>query len=442
MSGDRIARDTAAIFAGRIVAQLLLVVATVLLAAHLGLDAFGRYAVIAGVILLANVVTTFGTDMLLIREMASGRRSIQPADVLFVQLVLSVPAIVAIAIAAPLIGGGDPGATAALRIGSWSLLPAAAFSVATAALRGAGRAGRYAVVGILAAVIQLGAILAFAPAGVRIETLGWLLLGGGLASAAVAWLAAATVVPGFTLERRPTLATVGATARASAPIGGLAIAGMAYQRAALLGVALAAGPAAAGWFAAGARILDASKTGHQALYTALYPLHAAGRERSAGPERTAGLVSGAGAIAVARRRSVVVAGAIAVGLLVAGPALVDRLFGSAFAPAATGLAVLAVSLVPSAVASHRTIELLAVGAERPIGVALVASLATLVVLLIALVPRIGWLGGAWAVVAAECVDAWLLVRARPSGLNVTHGVAAADRRWSKEGAGELPEPAR
>ncbi|MBF6606354.1 MAG: oligosaccharide flippase family protein [Chloroflexi bacterium] len=418
----RIGRETAVLLVTRVVAQALLVVATVLLAMRLGPAGFGRYAVIASAVLVANIVTTFGTDMVLIRELAGGRHSIRPIDALAVQLVATVPAIALLAIGAPLLGQGDPDAVAALRIASLSLVPAALFSVASAGLRGARRPGRYAALGIATAALQLAAVATFAGPGVSLVTVAWIVVGVGSATGVLAWGTAAATIGDFRRPGRFSTTAVWSTARASAPVGALALLGVACQRAALFGVALLAGPLAAGWFAAASRIVDTSKTGHVALYTTLYPMLAEANET-----RPSGAAD-VRALQRARDRSIVAAGGISALLIVGGPLIVDRLFGASFAPAAFGLGVLALALVPSAIASHRTIELLAVGAESMVGRALLASLATLIVLLAAFVPIVGWIGAAWAVVGAESVNAGLLVRVRVSPS------ALAERRAGTWGA--------
>lgn len=438
MSGG-IGRETATQLLARVVAQALLLVVAVLLAARLGPADFGRYAVIASVVLVANIVTTFGTDMVLIRELAGLRRSVRPIDALAVQLTLTVPAIVLLVAGAPLLGGGDPDAVAALRIASLSLVPSALFSVASAGLRGARQPGRYAALGIVTAALQLAAVAIFVGPGVGLVAIAWIVVAVGTASGVIAWVAAAAAIDDFRRPGRISASAVRSTVRTSAPVGALAVLGVAYQRAALFGVALLAGPVAAGWFGVASRIVDTSKTGHVALYTALYPMLAEAEE--AGSRAPVD----AGALRRARDRSIVAAVAISGLLIVAGPTIVDRLFGASFAPAAIGLGVLAVALVPSAVASHRTIELLAVGAEAAVGRALLASLAMLVVLLAVLVPVVGWIGAAAAVVGAESVDAGLLLRARDRREPRMAVVQAGGRRPSDlfgEGIDELPEPAR
>ena len=76
-----LARNATWILTGRLAAQGLLVLCTVLLARRLGLTGFGGYAVLVSVVSLANVATTFGTDMVLVREIAGGGRVDRGLDV-------------------------------------------------------------------------------------------------------------------------------------------------------------------------------------------------------------------------------------------------------------------------------------------------------------------------------------------------------------------------
>ena len=67
-------RNTGVLFVGRVAAQGLAVVMTVVLAARLGVTGLGEYALVSAVVFVANVATTFGTDMVLVREIAAGGR--------------------------------------------------------------------------------------------------------------------------------------------------------------------------------------------------------------------------------------------------------------------------------------------------------------------------------------------------------------------------------
>src|SRR5512138_2274939 len=69
--------------------QGLTVLFTLVLARRLGSAAFGAYALIASIIFVGNALTTFGTDMLLIREIAGRDDQSQLLPALVIQLVLS-----------------------------------------------------------------------------------------------------------------------------------------------------------------------------------------------------------------------------------------------------------------------------------------------------------------------------------------------------------------
>ena len=56
-------RNTASLLVARVVAQLLAIALTVVLAARIGLAGFGEYAFVSAIVFIGNVVTTFGTDL-------------------------------------------------------------------------------------------------------------------------------------------------------------------------------------------------------------------------------------------------------------------------------------------------------------------------------------------------------------------------------------------
>jgi len=399
----RVGRNAGRLLAGRIVAQGLLVLSTALLAQRLGLAGFGGYAFVVAAVFLANVVTTFGTDMVLIREIAAGGRIGLWSAALAVQLMLSGGAVIAIWLVAPMIPGQGSEVAWALRVYVLSLVPAAVYSVCSAALRGAGRLGRHASLGVAAAGLQLAAIAVLVPPGSSIVLVSTVLLGVQAAIAALAWAACASWAAAFRQVPGASRSDVVGMVRATGSIGIVGLLGVAYQRAGVLVLAVAVGPAATAWFAGGSRIVEASRTGHLALFGALYPAMA--EAHGSTPEDGAL----AGRLAWAWRLSLLGALAIAATLLVVGPVLVRMLYGEAFAPASAGLAILALALVPSTIAGYLSLELLAAHRERSALWALFASLAVLVALLLALVPAIGWTGAAWAILGADAVQAALLL---------------------------------
>lgn len=396
-------RDTAWLLSGRLLGTALLVVVTVLLAARLGVVGLGQYAFVGAVIALANVVTTFGTDMVLIREIAGGGRVDRWPAALGVQLGLTAGAIALIWIAAPLLPGQDVVVAAALRVLSLSLIPAAVFSVSTAALRGAGRMGWYATGGVVGSAIQLGAVWAFLPADAGVVGAVIVLLAVQSVVAAGTFVLCAATIPGFSHPGRVSPADVLGMARTSAAIGALGLLGVVYQRAGVIALSIFIGPAATGWFAGAARIVEASKSGHVALFASLYPRLARAHVHEALP--------GAGRWSGSWRWSIALAGLITAGLLVVGPAMVGRLYGPAFAPASGALAVLALSIVPSTLSTFQSLVLLASHREAITLRVVASSLVVLAALLALLLPAVGWIGACWAVVGAETVQAALMLGA-------------------------------
>jgi O-antigen/teichoic acid export membrane protein len=57
----------------RLMTQAQLILFTVLVARSLGVVGFGQYALVAALIVLGNIATTFGTDTLVVREVARYR---------------------------------------------------------------------------------------------------------------------------------------------------------------------------------------------------------------------------------------------------------------------------------------------------------------------------------------------------------------------------------
>ena len=140
----------------RLITQAALVMSTVLIARTLGVAVFGQYAFVAALIVLGNVVTTFGTDTLLIREVARDRRDSTSlvGAALWLQLALSASWLIVVVMGAqPLIDqSGD--ALLALKIYSLSLLPLAFFTVYSAVLRAHERMDLYLLLSAVAAVLH------------------------------------------------------------------------------------------------------------------------------------------------------------------------------------------------------------------------------------------------------------------------------------------------
>jgi O-antigen/teichoic acid export membrane protein len=271
----------------RLGAQGLAVVFTVILARQLGSQAFGEYAFIAAAIYLGNALTTFGTDMLIIREIAgSGDLSSLPAALL-IQLVLSALFIGFVILAAPLFPNQTQEAVLGLQVYSLSLIPLAFFSVFTIALRGAQRMSAYMLLNLASALMQVAAAwLATRPGGNVILVVS-LLFGVQLFTAILAGILCTMQIDSFWRSWHFSARKIVPLARACASIALLTVLGLTYQKLPIYMLSSMGSAVLTGWFSAALRTVEASKTVHLAVFTALYPAMAQDLTPMSAPDRKA-----------------------------------------------------------------------------------------------------------------------------------------------------------
>lgn len=408
-----IRRNSAWLFVAGVVGQGLSVVMTVLLASRVGLIVFGEYAFVSAIVFVANVATTFGTDMLLIRDIAGDRRLDRWLAALVIQLGLSGLVVGLMWLAAPFLLGPHDGPFEAARILSLTLLPSALFSVCTAVLRGAAMMRAYAAVGVASAAVPLGAVAAFVAPSASVVRVVTVLLVAQVAIGLTAWAVCAVRIPYLHDSPRLSWSEVGEMTKASASIGFLGLLGVLYRRTGAIALGLFAGPAATGWFAGAFRIVDAAKAGHVALFGAAYPAMAAAyaNQTSPGSEgRDRGW---------SWRISVALGGLVSLALLALGPFAIDRLYGQAFGPAKTDLAILALTVIPSTIATYQSLAFLGARRECDTLRVLVISLGVLLTAMAVLIPTTGGIGACWAVLIADTAQAALMLveRARTKPTN-------------------------
>lgn len=396
--GSYLPRSTSAIAAAQLAGQALAVVTAVLLARRLGVRGFGVYAFVTAVVFVANVATTFGTDMVVIREVAQEHRIDRCADAVGVQLSLSAVAIALVFAVSAAVPSGGSAFVAPVRIFALSLVPAALFSVATALLRGLSMLRAYAVLVVAAAAAPLAAVVMFVHAGDTMTHTMWVLL----AAQAVLGLGAVMCCVKPVRAARPTLLPsrtgIIAMARTSGAIGGLGLIGVLYQRLAMLGVSVLVGPASTGLYSGASRVVEASKTGHTALGSAAFPL-------MAGAARDPGDAARNETLRRSWKACVALAAAATLVLVIAGPLLVDHLYGRAFHASRSAVVILAIGIVPSTLATFTSLAMLAEQREREVVRVVLVALAVLAGGLAVLVPTVGWLGACWAMLAADVAQA-------------------------------------
>ncbi len=132
----KLARNSLWLLLARVGAQASMVFVTYLLAHRLGIASFGEYAFIATAIVIGNTLTTFGTDMYLIREIAANSDFSELTSVLVLQLVLSCLFIGGVYVFAPFLPNQTSDSVLALKVYSFALIPLAFFTVFTSVLRG------------------------------------------------------------------------------------------------------------------------------------------------------------------------------------------------------------------------------------------------------------------------------------------------------------------
>ncbi len=394
---SRLSRNSLLLFAARLGAQGLAVLFTVMIARWLGSTGFGEYAFFTAFIFTGNVLTTFGTDMLLIRAVASRQDySGLPAS-LYIQLVLSSLFIAALWAGAGRIPNQSPETVKALQIFGLALIPLAFFSIFTTALRGRQLMGWYALLNVAIPALQVGAIFWMKAGSGLIRLSVFLVLIQALA-ALLAGVICTVAIAGFWKAWRFSLPDLSRIVKAAAPIAALGLLGMLYQKLGILMLSTMSGPAETGIFSAAARAVEASKAAHLAVFTALYPAMSqaqtdlSNRSQWAGTLRTSwrGLLAGALLAALI--------------LSAFAPPLVDLLYGARFGASARILRILAWTLLPFTANTFLSLGLMASHRERIVGAALVVSLFALALLNTWWIPLHGAAGAAWGILAAECIQ--------------------------------------
>jgi O-antigen/teichoic acid export membrane protein len=204
--------------------------------------------------------------------------------------------------------------------------------------------------------------------------------------------------------------------KATAPIALLAVLTILYQRLNVTMLSLMTSPNDTGIFSAAARVVEASKTAHIAVFAALYPAMA-------------------NVVSLREQRSNLIAitylkylgiGAILISfsLFAFATPLVKLLYGNEFILSTNVLQILAWTLIPFTLNTYLTLSFLASKQEQLVGRALTASLLGLLILNLWWIPGRGPEGAAWALLASECLQSVvLLVSARSSARLPVQGEA-------------------
>lgn len=319
---------------------------------------------------------------------------------LLIQILLSAIFIAVIMIVSSYLPNLDQEAVTALRIYSFSLIPLAFFTVFTTILRGKQHMVAYALLNLALMILQLAAIL-------------WLWLhGGGIIILAILLLLVqviGTLVAGtlcqfqihYSSQPWPVLlGQLWNLVKVCAPIALLGLLGILYQRMSSIMILSLSGSASTGYYSAAARVVEAAKIGHVAVFTALYPLmaqvHATGKPHWIGAFGLPVLLLSGGAIIASFILS-----------WMAKP-FIFILFGPGYITSVPPLQILAWMLIPYTVNSFLSLAFLAEGDATIIMIALAATIITLAILTIWLDPLMNIKGAAWAALFSETLQSIIL----------------------------------
>lgn len=351
-------------------------------ARRLGAAEFGFFSFLAALLLVGNTFTTFGTDTLLIRELARAGTTTDLLQRAFsLQITLSALWVGMTLLLAP---------NSLLFLFSFSLFPLALSSVASAVFRAFERMDLYWQTTLMGSLAQLIAVLLARDAAslCLFVTLGY--LAAALISLAFCSASFPTLRLLPLLDFRPLL-------RLAIPFALLTTLSILSQRLGLFSVTVLIGEREAGYYSAAARLVDGLKLGHYAVLGALLPALARAAQDV---KRTFRLsfftLLGFSAL-------------LSIALSLTAPLLVTLLYGSAYVPSIALLKTLAWALVPYTVSAFLSVELVSGGHERTLVKAAAVSLGIFLALYFGLISTFGLSGAAYAALMGEILQAAVLI---------------------------------
>jgi len=412
----KLAGDSLWLLIARIGAQGAMVVVTYILARRMGASGFGEYAFMAAVVVIGNVLTTFGSDMVLIRAIAAKGDFSDVLPTLFLQLMLSFSFIGCVFLFAPLFPSQTMESILALKIYSFALIPLAFFTIFTSILRGMQRMISYALLNLGVAIIQVSAVMMFVQRGTNIKELAYVLLSAQIAGTLLAGLLCVSLVSNikdwrFSLDKLFSLFMV------CLPVALIAILGILFQKMSLAMLSLLGTSKMTGIFSASTRVIEATRLGHVAVFTALYP---AMTNLGQGVAFRKILRLSWGLLFVV---SVVGSGLI---FLLSKP-IIEIFYGDEYQSSILVLKILAFTLIPYAANSFLSLAYLAMRKEKVVLRIFAVSTLVLLILNFWFIPVSGEAGAGWAILITESLQmvmfllTWLMDSSRQPELIPSRG---------------------
>jgi O-antigen/teichoic acid export membrane protein len=398
----------------RLGSQAFSALTTIFIARALGPAGLGGYSFIVAVILVGNVVTTFGLDTLLIRELA-GSRDLDAAylpAVLWTQLGLSAVFVVGVLLLSRWLPHQTPDIRLALQLYGLAVLPLAFYTTYSAVLRAYERMDLFNHANLLVAGTQTAGVwLALKLHGNLVQVASVLLASQALGAAAAGWMCTSKIGPTRLIAwpnwrlGRSVWKVVGRS-WPLAVLGGLTVIS---QRMGILLLSWISGQGMTGSFSAALRLVEMLKLGHYAYFGALLPVLALriAKTRGAGREEKQ---------PVSKRMLqmffitllLIAAGAAALLSWLSAP-IIGIIYGPGYETSVAPLRVMVWILVPYTISAQLSIELVASGRERRVLAATAGSILLSGVAYLILVPRLGLYGSSVAALAGESAGAILII---------------------------------
>ncbi len=404
MPGVKVGLNSLWLLLARIGPQALAMVMVGAVARGLGEAGLGQYAFIAALVFIGNAFTTFGTDTLLIREVARTRGLNHPTvpASLWIQLALSATWVGGVMLAGGSIPNKTPAALMALKIYNNALITITIYTVFSSLLRAYERMDWFFLLALTTATLQSTAAIWVLRVNGDLLTLVVLLVMAHWVGAGLAGIACALGIPGLRPEWSITRKQVSGVIRAALPFAMLATIGILSQRLGLLVLSTLMGDTTTGWFSAAARVVEGLKAGHYAVFGALLP--ALSRLQGPGSPGIRSMEVGRGLLSTAIGLTGLAIALAAVFAWLAGP-VVHLLFGNRFDPSVGALRVLAWTLIPYTLSAGASLWLVTLGAEVAVVKGTLFGMLLSLGLYLVLIPRFGLLGACAAALLGECLQA-------------------------------------
>jgi len=395
----RLARDSLWLSIARFGTQVCMVVVTYLLARRLSLAEFGEYSFIATAILIGNTLTTFGSDMYLIREIAAKSTFSRLPSAVTLQITLSCLFIIIVFLFVPYLPNQTSESLYALRVYSFALIPLAFFTVFTSALRGVQKMGSYAWLNLAVSTLQMIVVSLFVPRGAGVVRLVSLLLMIQTAAAILAGILCVLYIPHFGLGRQFSLGALSDLFFECLPIAMIAFLGILYQKTSITMLSILGNVFMVSWFSAATRTVEAARIFHFSALTVLYPAMASAYANEDSDKTF--------------RRSwvllIMIASGIATFLFLLAKPLMDIFFGKEYVQAIPVLKILSLTLIPYTINSFLSLVFLTAKQEKLMVRVLLVSLSILVLSNLWLIPKAGQIGASWTILIAETIQSGLLL---------------------------------